>query len=155
MGGLLYALALLSRPDLVAPVPVLLSAHNAAQAGAGPLMVADAPARVTHASEPLSVKPSVYAAPMVVASALTFQTLPWPWGCISWHESTWSTTAINPATQDSGAFGIDYRNWDKFKTASMPWYIPSASLAQQFQVAQAVQAAYGWGMWETAPLCGE
>ena len=100
------------------------------------------------------VRRPVYHPPIPV-STLTFQTLPWPWGCIAWHESTWSTTAINPATQDSGAFGIDYTNWDKFKTPAMPWYIPSASLAQQFQVAQAVQAAYGWGMWETAPLCGE
>jgi hypothetical protein len=95
----------------------------------------------------------VYQAP--IAAPITFQTLPWPWGCISWHESTWSTTAINPVTQDSGAFGIDYTNWDHFKTPAMPWYIPSASLAQQYQVAQAVQAAYGWGMWVTAPGCGE
>ena len=114
----------------------------------------DTPASMTHASVPSSVKPLVYAAPLVVASGLTFQTLPWPWGCIAWHESTWSTTAINPVTQDSGAFGIDYTNWDHFKTPQMPWYIPSATLAQQYQVAQAVQAAYGWGMWVTASGCG-
>ncbi len=113
-----------------------------------------APVRVstTEAPDDVVVTPEpVYQAPQ----ALTFQTLPAPWGCISWNESTWNLAAVNPQTGDAGAFQISNYMWDKYKTASMPWLIPSATLAQQLQVAQTIQQLWGWNQWETAPLCGE
>ena len=151
MAGLLMALTLATPCSLVAPVVQAQSPHTVATMPVVVLTRSAAGAGTRLAAPRVVMRPASQAP---TSAPITFQTLPWPWGCIAWHESTWSTTAINPVTQDSGAFGIDYTNWDHFKTPQMPWYIPSATLAQQYQVAQAVQAAYGWGMWVTASGCG-
>ena len=111
---------------------------------------------VTQFAPPPAPPPIVITPPQVstVAPPLTFQSLPWPWGCIAWHESTWDLMAVNSSSGDSGAFQISAYMWDRFKDSSMPWWIPSASLQQQLTVAERIQANSGWNQWETAPLCG-
>lgn len=102
---------------------------------------------------PLTMTP----APVVVPTRpppLTFSTLPPIWQCIAWHESTDNALAINPISGDAGAFQISQYMWDVYRTSNDPWWIPSASLEQQYQVAQTIQSKWGWSQWETAPLCG-
>ncbi|MHB1701339.1 MAG: transglycosylase family protein [Acidobacteriaceae bacterium] len=76
------------------------------------------------------------------------------WGCIAHYESTDSTTAVNASSGDAGAFQISQHMWDLYKPPSAPWWIPSATLAQQLEVAKTIQRLWGWSQWETAPLCG-
>lgn len=109
---------------------------------------------VTEAPDVVVVRQPVYHPPIPV-STLTFQTMPWPWGCIAWHESTWNLAAINPSSGDAGAFQISQYMWEQYRSQSDPWWIPAATLTQQYHVALRIEQAWGWGQWETAPLCGE
>jgi hypothetical protein len=89
-----------------------------------------------------------------VAVPIQYRNLPTVWQCISYYESTWSTTAVNPSTGDSGAFQISQYMWNQFKDPSMPSVITQASLGQQLTVAERIQANSGWGQWEMHNLCG-
>jgi len=97
--------------------------------------------------------PKSVATPAV--STLTFATLPAPWGCIAHYESTDNLTAVNYKSGTEGAFQFMPTTWQEFAPPSFPSSPLQASLGQQLFVAQRVEAARGFGQWETAPLCGE
>jgi hypothetical protein len=103
----------------------------------------------------VSAKPAVVirAAALVVTS-VTFQTLPAPWGCISYRESTNNLSAINPISGTEGAFQFAQSTWTKYAPAGYPSSPLGATLGQQLTVAKAVQVGQGWGAWESASLCG-
>jgi len=157
--SLLFPLVLSTQMGLNPIVPVQLKVQAAAQIARTLVPPApktpSAPVRVssTEAPDVVVVHPIAYQAP-IAYQPLTFASLAWPWPCITWHESTWNLAAINPSSGDAGGFQISQYMWDQFKTASMPWWIPSASLDQQYQVAVRIEQAYGWNQWETAQLCG-
>jgi hypothetical protein len=89
-----------------------------------------------------------------VTNTVTFATLPAPWRCIVRHESTYNLTAVNYKSGTEGAFQFDPATWQEFAPPSFPASPLQATLTQQFIVAKAVEAARGFGQWETAPLCG-
>jgi len=144
---LLWPLAL-ARPTLTAPVPSLNVRELAAVRALLEPKTTDAPP-----IEKGSVLPGVPVRRAGV-NPITFQALPRVWACIAHYESTDSTTAINASSGDAGAFQISQHMWDAYKSPTMPWWTPSATLAQQLSVAQTIQRAWGWSQWETAPLCG-
>lgn len=107
---------------------------------------------------PVVSTPRVVPVPKVAASApsppLTFQTLPWPWPCITFRESTWNLAAVNPASGDQGAFQFALGTWKEYAPAGYPSQPTKASLSQQLTVAKHIAAVDGYSPWVTARLCG-
>ncbi|WP_423782978.1 transglycosylase family protein [Ferrimicrobium acidiphilum] len=101
------------------------------------------------------VTPVTPVTPVRSAPPLTFATLPAPWKCISYYESTNNLTAVNPVSGTEGAFQFAPSTWTEYAPASFPSSPLSASLSQQLTVAEIVAGARGFKPWETAPLCGE
>jgi len=108
---------------------------------------------------PLPLAPPAPPAPPTPAPTppppVTFATLPSPWGCISFYESTNNLTAVNPASGTEGAFQFNPSTWTEFAPAGFPSSPLDASLGQQLTVAQIVQQNQGWSAWTTASLCGQ
>jgi len=80
--------------------------------------------------------------------------MPSSFACIAYYESRYESTVINPTSGDAGVFQIAQATWNEYRTSNDPWWIPSATPAQQLAVAKRIQAADGWSPWVTAPLCG-
>ena len=80
--------------------------------------------------------------------------MPSSFACIAYYESRYEPTVINPTSGDAGVFQIAQSTWNEYRTPNDPWWIPSATPAQQLAVAERIQAADGWSPWVTAPLCG-
>lgn len=87
-------------------------------------------------------------------TSVTFATLPWPWGCIAFQESTDSTTAVNPLSGDQGAFQFSLATWDEFAPAGYPTEPIEATLGEQYDVALLLWQARGFEPWVTASECG-
>lgn len=118
------------------------------------IVLAVAMALASHLGAPLaSPPPPSPPKPAPPVTALTFATLPPPWGCIARYESTDNLEAVNPVSGDLGAFQFAPSTWAAYAPPGWPDPL-HATLYQQLVVAQAVQRGQGWGAWETAPLCG-
>ncbi|MHB1732027.1 MAG: transglycosylase family protein [Ferrimicrobium acidiphilum] len=159
MTGLLLALTLISPNTLV--VPTMVSPMGVSELRAvNRLTIAPMPTPNTQAAtKPVApVTPIIPPKPMTLATevtnTVTFATLPAPWKCIVRHESTYNLTAVNHKSGTEGAFQFDPATWQEFAPPSFPASPLQATLTQQFIVAKAVEAARGFGQWETAPLCG-
>jgi len=159
MIGLLLALTLTSPNTLV--MPTMMSPTGISELRAiNRLIAASMPTPISQASteQVAPVPPTVPPTPMTLATqvtnTVTFATLPAPWGCIVFHESTNDLTAVNYQSGTEGAFQFDPATWQEFAPPSFPASPLQATLTQQFIVAQAIEAARGFGQWETAPLCG-
>ena len=92
--------------------------------------------------------------PPLAAPIRSFTQLPAVWRCISWHESTWSTIAVNSTSQDEGAFQFNLATWREYAPVGFPLFPIQASLAQQYVVALRIYGSDGFHPWVTAPLCG-
>ena len=169
MSGLLLALTLITPNHLVAPTTTTLNTSTAAvmtvvrELASVPQLVPTTTVStppvligpLTSASSAPAKSPTPVSAPTQVAQPpLTFATLPAPWGCIAFHESTNNLTAVNYQSGTEGAFQFMPSTWQEFAPPSFPASPLQATLTQQFIVAKAVEAARGFGQWETAPLCG-
>jgi hypothetical protein len=148
--GLLLALQLVIPNHLVAPVPTTaLSTIRASILGS----LTAAPQTETAIPQP---KTAAVAVTMPTqAQPLTFATLPAPWRCIAYYESTNNLTAVNPVSGTEGAFQFAQTTWAAFAPSSFPASPLDASLSQQLTVAENIAAVQGFTPWETAPLCGE
>jgi len=115
------------------------------------------PVPTAQPTQPAPVPPPAPQTPQtpIPAPPVTFATLPSPWGCISYYESTNNLTAVNPASGTEGAFQFNPTTWAEFAPAGFPSSPLYASLGQQLTVAQIVQQNQGWGAWTTAGLCGQ
>ena len=110
-------------------------------------------------SDPSPMAPNLFSATHPVLSSpppavLTVKTLPAPWGCIAFYESTDRPDAYNPSSGAAGYFGIEPATWAEYAPPGYPPSPLSADLVQQYTVAKAVLAGQGWRAWETASLCG-
>lgn len=169
MTGLLLALTLISPNTLVVPTmvsPTFISGISEVRA-VNSLLLASVPTQATPPTQPaapaqpptpVATTPPTPVAPVTLATSVTntvtFATLPAPWGCIAHYESTDNLTAVNYKSGTEGAFQFDPATWQEFAPPSFPASPLQATLGQQLTVAQAVEAARGFGQWETAPLCG-
>ncbi len=166
MTGLLLALTLISPNTLVVPTmvsPTFISGVSEVKA-VNSLLLASVPTQATPPTQSVTA-PAQPATPVAtpvapttlatsVTNTVTFATLPAPWGCIAHYESTDNLTAVNHKSGTEGAFQFDPATWQEFAPPSFPASPLQATLGQQLTVAQAVEAARGFGQWETAPLCG-
>ncbi len=85
---------------------------------------------------------------------LTFQELPAVWQCIAFHESTDNIYAVNPITNDKGAFQFDSHTWAAYAPVNYPLDPTEATLGMQYQVAENLELVRGFEPWQTASLCG-
>lgn len=92
----------------------------------------------------------------VVASPTPFSwtSLPIPWQCIAFRESTDNLRAINPVSGDVGAFQFALGTWNEYRPATYPSTPLLATLQQQYEVALAVEKKDGFSPWVTAKMCG-
>lgn len=93
--------------------------------------------------------PTPTTAPPVIV--WTPQTLPSPWSCIVFRESS-DQNIVSPDGAHFGYFQFTISSWHEVGGVGLP---TQASLQTQFHFAKALQKLQGWRAWETAPLCGE
>ena len=136
-------------------IPMLFHPHLALSKTADLTTIHPGFVQVLH-PPPVVNAPRVVPVPQVVASAplLTLQTLPWPWSCITFRESTWNLAAVNSASGDQGAFQFALGTWKEYAPSGYPSQPIQATLGQQLIVALRIAAVDGYSPWVTARLCG-
>ena len=97
-------------------------------------------------SQPLPVSPSPIA---LVSSNYTPGTLPEPWKCIAWYEST--DRNVSNGLGDYGYFQISESSW---LAAGMIGNPMDYGLDTQLLGARRVERMQGFQAWETHSLCG-
>lgn len=86
--------------------------------------------------------------------AVTFQSLPQVWACITMHESSDKVVRRNPMSSAKGAFQIESLMWTNYKPSNYPANPNAATLSQQYRVALRIFRADGFAEWQTHSLCG-
>jgi hypothetical protein len=69
------------------------------------------------------------------------------WSCIIAHESGGDPTAVNPSSGDSGLFQFNDGTWAANGGSAYGPKAMDATPAEQWQIAEATQAADGWSPW--------